>query len=135
LGVDLLLLAPLAACSWEAPYQRKLPLPPLGTCFLAPCLCPQVALVVICTVIGAALLLGLGEASTMPLAAFVAVFEQQASAAAAGGGASSAAALQPAVDDMLSFAAREVPDLVRGLGRCCALQKVLCAAQSVVCQT
>ena len=61
----------------------------------------QVALVVICTVIGAALLLGLGDSSTAPLEAFVAVF-----------GSAGSAALPALVDEMLLFSAQHIPDMV-----------------------
>ncbi len=64
-------------------------------------LCIQVALVVICTVIGAALLLGLGDTSTAPLEAFVAVY-----------GSADSAALPALVDEMLLFCARQLPDMV-----------------------
>ena len=64
---------------------------------------------VICTVIGAALLLGLGDTSTAPLEAFVAIF-----------GSADSAALPVLVDEMLLFSAQHIPDMVSGATQCSA---------------
>lgn len=72
---------------------------------------------VIGTVIGSALLLGLGDAPTTQLAGFVSLLEQQGGAAPGAGPDLSGltpAQLQPLVDSLLEFASRQTQDLVSG---------------------